>query len=140
MALVHALPVLLLLLCPAGALATPAAAPSPATGLQAEEVCLGIGTNSKSLACLANLSASCLAASAVTEEATYLACFIPAILTGQQCLAGPPRAAKGCIGIDVSDERVICLGLAGWTCQGSSFGHAGFIACYLVASIKHCLL
>ncbi|XP_071679228.1 uncharacterized protein [Lolium perenne] len=138
MALIRALPVLLLLLSTAGASAAPPPAPAPATGLEVDELCFGISTSNKSLACAANVALACLAANAATEEVTYMPCFATGILT-EHCLTRAPPEEKGCIGVDISEELITCLGKVGLWCQGSSFGDVGFVTCYLGSAIK-CLL
>jgi hypothetical protein len=130
--------VVLLLLFPADASATPAPAPAPAParGPQPEEeICIGIGTQGPALACLGNVALSCLGLSAATEEVAFLACFLAGGVT-EQCLAGPPKVEQHCIGIGISDDRMICLGLVGWSCKGSSFGYPGYIACFISSSVK----
>ncbi|KAF7061948.1 hypothetical protein CFC21_068601 [Triticum aestivum] len=140
MALIRSLLVLLLLLCSADASGTLAPAHAPATGLEAEKFCFGIGTNDQTLTCLANAAAACLATSAVVEESTFLACFVADAGFDSQCLAaGPPQHGKQeehCIGIGISNDRMTCLGLVGWSCRGSRFGILGFVPCYLGSSMK----
>ncbi|KAM3279481.1 hypothetical protein ACQJBY_046698 [Aegilops geniculata] len=129
MALIRSLLVLLLLLCPADASGTSAPAQAPATGLEAEKFCLGIGTRNQALACMANVAASCLAMSAAADAGL-----------GSQCLAAGPaqhgKEEEHCIGIGISKERMTCLALVGWSCQGSRFGDVGLTACFLTSSMK----
>lgn len=139
MALIRSLLVLLLLLCPADASSTMAPAQAPATGLEAEKYCFGIGTSGQALACMANVAASCLAMNAVAEESTFMVCFMAdAGLTSQCLAAGPPQHGKEehCIGIGISNELITCLGLVGWSCHGSSFGDVGLMACFVKSSMK----
>ncbi|CAM0952890.1 unnamed protein product [Alopecurus aequalis] len=139
--LIPSLLVLLLLGCPADASATSVMAPAPAPATEAKEImCLGIGTQSQSLASVVIVTAGCLAVDAAIAESGFLVCFM-AGCAAEKCFAGPLKAEEEhCTGMPISEDRVRCLGQVAWSCRGSDSDYlywaAGFIPCFIEATVR----
>lgn len=129
----------LVLICGAGVSATPAPAPALAPALAEDKLCVGVSTKSAKTACIANAALTCLAINTITGESTFEPCFLGAVLQ-DKCLAKDKEAKEdNCIGVEISDDLLPCVGHFAWKCHASTFPPA-FGMCFLPAVAANCLL
>ncbi|EMS61325.1 hypothetical protein TRIUR3_24842 [Triticum urartu] len=130
------------LICGAGVSATPAPAPALAPALAEDKLCVGVSTKSAKTACVANAALTCFAINTVSGESTFQPCFLGAVLQ-DKCLAKDKEAKKEdhCIGVEISDELLPCVGHFAWKCHASIFVYAPtFGMCFYPAITANCLL